>query len=401
MEPSRTRSLAAGLVLALAVVACSTATPPKLSASRSKVAIGALVTQGVAGTVTITNNGGSQAEVELSVVGSPWLSASPASAKLGPGQGLDVTVSGQCGVPGTHQANLVVATTDGKAGVSVALELSCDLGVDSDFDIEIEFIGTAPTPEVRAVFEAAAARWSQVIVGDLPSITFPVVSDDVYLEDYICEPGQPDIRGRTIDDVLIFAKVGPIDGQGNVLGSAGPCFVRTAAPTLTVIGVMVFDSADLASMQTKGTLQEVILHEMGHVLGVGTLWKSAGLLDGVCDANDPMTVRRFIGAEANLKHVEAGGAAGQLVVESDGGRGTACGHWDEEAYQTELMTGFIGAAGNPLSAITAGSLADLGYDVVYDMVDDYTVPGPSALRGETAGLRIVEELRQPIGFLGE
>src|SRR5690606_39762535 len=131
--------------------------------------------------------------------------------------------------------------------------------------------------------------------------------------------------------------------------------------------------------RSKGTLQEVILHEMGHVLGVGTLWKSAGLLDGVCDANDPMTVRRFIGAEANLKHVEAGGAAGQLVVESDGGRGTACGHWDEEAYQTELMTGFIGAAGNPLSAITAGSLADLGYDVVYDMVDDYTVPGPSAL----------------------
>jgi hypothetical protein len=33
-----------------------------------------------------------------------------------------------------------------------------------------------------------------------------------------------------------------------------------------------FDSADLAFMVQSGTINGVILHEMGHVLGIGTLW---------------------------------------------------------------------------------------------------------------------------------
>ncbi len=65
----------------------------------------------------------------------------------------------------------------------------------------------------------------------------------------------------------------PIDGAGKVLGQAGPCFIRNSN-RLTVIGIMKFDTADLPNMQANGTLNDVILHEMGHVLGFGSSGKT-------------------------------------------------------------------------------------------------------------------------------
>ncbi len=43
---------------------------------------------------------------------------------------------------------------------------------------------------------------------------------------------------------------------------------------------MQFNSADMAQMAANGTLTTVILHEMGHVLGIGTIWNSLGLASG-------------------------------------------------------------------------------------------------------------------------
>ena len=40
-----------------------------------------------------------------------------------------------------------------------------------------------------------------------------------------------------------------------------------------------FDSADLADMIQSGKINGVILHKMGHVLGIGTLWKLNNLTD--------------------------------------------------------------------------------------------------------------------------
>ena len=48
---------------------------------------------------------------------------------------------------------------------------------------------------------------------------------------------------------------------------------------------MGFDSADLNMMQRDGTLKSVILHEMGHVLGIGTLWRHKRLLKGAGTPN--------------------------------------------------------------------------------------------------------------------
>jgi hypothetical protein len=50
-------------------------------------------------------------------------------------------------------------------------------------------------------------------------------------------------------------------------------------------------------------------------------------------------------------------------------------HWKEAVYDTELMTGYLEKGGipEPLSAMTIGSIADLGYTVDMSKAQDYTV----------------------------
>jgi hypothetical protein len=50
------------------------------------------------------------------------------------------------------------------------------------------------------------------------------------------------------------------------------------------------------------------------------------------------------------------------------------------------MTGFVGAAGNPLSRMTAASLKDIGYTVNLDAAEPYSLP--SHLEMAEAGLMV-------------
>ena len=168
------------------------------------------------------------------------------------------------------------------------------------------------------------------------------------------------------DDLMVDAIVAPIDGAGGVLGSAGPCVVRSGG--LPAYGVMKFDSADLASLESDGLLSTVILHEMGHVLGIGTVWNSP-LLTGSGTSN-PV----FTGAVARGAWQAIGGT-GNVPVENSGGAGTANSHWRETTFNAELMTGYVDPGSNPMSRVTVGSLSDLGYGVALDAADPYGLPG--------------------------
>ena len=79
----------------------------------------------------------------------------------------------------------------------------------------------------------------------------------------------------SIDDLLIDASIVSIDGAGGILGQAGPDLLRPSRSRLPAHGEMEFDSADVASMFANGTWTNVILHEIGHILGIGTLWSTA------------------------------------------------------------------------------------------------------------------------------
>jgi hypothetical protein len=184
-----------------------------------------------------------------------------------------------------------------------------------------------------------------------------------------------------IDDLLINVLLQPIDGPGNVLGAAGACFFRTA-DGIPVFGLMFFDVDDLAFLEQNNLLDEVIVHEMGHVLGFSSFFfNRAGLLANVfAGTTDP----RFLGNLAIGKYHMLGGTDATVPIEGFGGRcgaGTALSHWDEGTFFNELMTGFINGASsnfiNPMSPITAGALHDLGY-VIAPQAESYQLaPSPA------------------------
>jgi hypothetical protein len=258
----------------------------------------------------------------------------------------------------------------------------------SGFDIELRLWPGAPTPSqaVQNAFANAKARWQQLITGDLSDIT-------IQHQPVGCAP----LLSEVVDDLLIYMLVGPIDGPGGILGQASPCYIRSLPGFLPVTGIMEFDQDDLAALQTSGQLEQVILHEMGHVLGIGVLWDYVGLLEPPgCDDQTPDPY--FTGSDALAAFNAAGGTAytgNKIPVENTGGEGTVCAHWRESVLDNELLTGFLNSGTNPLSAITVESLGDMGYTVDASTADAYVLPspppGPAALR--TGRLALHNDIR--------
>lgn len=230
--------------------------------------------------------------------------------------------------------------------------------IQSAYKIEVRFLGGL-TSRQQSAFEAAADRWTKVIVGDLPSVT---------------------VEGEVIDDLLILAQGEKIDGPGNILGQAGPTHLRPAgsgpSSFLPARGIMSFDTDDLEEMQRNGTLEDVITHEMGHVIGIGTIWTKKRLLKGG-STNNPT----FAGATANKEYGALKGVSGSVPVpvENTGGPGTRNGHWRETVFRNELMSGFIESKGNPLSRVTVGSLKDMGYEVDMSKAEPFGLPNLLAI----------------------
>lgn len=218
----------------------------------------------------------------------------------------------------------------------------------SPFTIEVRFHGGLTRSQEDA-FAEAADRWTQVIVGGLPSVR---------------------IDGEIIKGILILAQGVSEDAFG-LLGQAGPTDLRHEAPQLPAKGIMSFGAAALAQMEADGTLNSVITHEMGHVLGFGTLWKDMGLLQD----SDPADLT-FTGPGAMAEYGRLLGVSGPVPVpvESAGGLGTVGSHWRETAFSGELMTTFIDGPGHPLSRVTVASLGDLGYVVDLDAAHPYEIP---------------------------
>jgi len=262
------------------------------------------------------------------------------------------------------------------------------------YNIDFKYI-VPVTPEQEKVFEDAAARWERIIINDEPSITGTIPS---------AFTGFPPAVDGTLDDIIIEVALAPIDGPGGILGQAGPRFVRTSN-FLPISGLMFFDVDDLAFLDQLGLFEEVIVHEMGHVLGVGTLWDTQPFFDRnlvEVTANGPY----FSGKKANV-FWNAEGGTDELPIEADFGPGTAFSHWDEATLNNELMTGFLNLGENPLSRITAGSMRDLGYGSSsvgesYDLPKGTTgIPAKTAGSGEGIDIASKEVLLTPIGFVND
>jgi len=219
----------------------------------------------------------------------------------------------------------------GGGGTSYPLYTSGPIG---GYNITIEFKGSGWNDAYHQIFVDAANRLSTLIVGDIPNVT-------VY-----GQKGGPQV----IDDIRITAELGAIDGLYGILGQAGPTSVRTQG-SLPATAQMQFDIADVNWMGVD-VFAQVVLHEMSHSLGFGSIWDRLGLV----------TNGQFTGANAVNEYHLMGGTGG-VPVEQDGGAGTAGSHWDEETFNNELMTGYINEGSNYFTAMSEASFRDLGYQI--------------------------------------
>ncbi|MCJ8294224.1 MAG: PEP-CTERM sorting domain-containing protein [Colwellia sp.] len=219
-------------------------------------------------------------------------------------------------------------------------------GVIYDFDIRVNFDGGL-TSSQQDIFSEAEDFWEFFIVG---------------YRDELVGPG-----------LDISASGQDIDGVGGILGQAGPTWgLFLPSYVYATAGIMEFDSADLSYMETAGTLFDVIVHEMAHVIGFGTLWGET--LNNLLDSSG-----NYVGLYGLEAYQLINPEATFIPVEQGGGPGTAGGHWDEPdgGGFSELMTGWLDP--NPtISLATINSFADLGY-VINPNFSVEQVPEPSTL----------------------
>ena len=166
------------------------------------------------------------------------------------------------------------------------------------------------------------------------------------------------------------------------MAQAGPTNrVTTGGFTYSTAGIIQFDELDIDRLISAGRFDEVILHEMAHVMGFGTLWEANNVYDN--------GTGEYTGAAGVAAYqAEFDPTASFVPVELDGGPGTENSHWDEAwaGGSDALMTGFLSlspSSSEPfLSETTIQSFADLGFEVrAVDSGPDHdlltTVPLPA------------------------
>lgn len=236
--------------------------------------------------------------------------------------------------------------------VHAAIDIVLDFGVTAQADIDA----------FSEDFESAETFWESRLTG--------------YRDSGYGAPGQ----------IVIGIELSYIDGEKGILGQAGPThgnffgnFVEAA------YGIMRFDTADLLSLVENSVLGMVIRHEMGHVLGFGSMWTFNGVYQpGSGQYTGAAGVAAFR-EEFNQPD------ATYVPVELDGGAGSADSHWNMgidlgtnevedsrddpgdsivytsmeggEFFFNELMTGYLSGSAW-LSNTTLQSFYDIGYTVI-------------------------------------
>lgn len=227
-------------------------------------------------------------------------------------------------------------------------------GGNGNFTIELKFLDNNLTEDQKNTLYAAKNRWQSIVTADLSDAT---------------------VGGVAIDDLLVEVQTIAVDGVNGALatGSADNYRAGGSGNSTTSKGTMTIDAADLSGMEANGSLFAVYLHELGHVLGIGTLWDTIGGPNNVTDGALLYTGTNGV-AQANQIF---GTSSLSFALEDGGGVGTERVHPEESVFGNEVMTGFIDAPGTPLplSKVSVGFLQDMGYSVDYTEADPYSGPG--------------------------
>ena len=252
------------------------------------------------------------------------------------------------------------------------------VGPSGSFNIELVYLDNGLSSARKNLMAQAARRWKQVIVGDLVDINYrrnPYNAWDDFLQARIQV-------SDTVDDVRVFVRVRPITSQtttGNPTTGTGFTFQIRASDSLPILSAVLLNSNLLDEVEDEGLLEKLMLHELGHCLGVGISWDHFGLLYNSSRQNHTADTY-FAGFQARRAFDQLGGRSyrGRKVPVQQGGDDV---HWRTGVFGDELMTlGWTWPYHAPLSRITVASLDDIGYEVNLDAADAYRVPSTSAAK---------------------
>lgn len=94
---------------------------------------------------------------------------------------------------------------------------------------------------------------------------------------------------------------------------------------------MIFDVDDFNSKKSNTAFwQAVIILEMGHVLGLGTLWAGKGCVAADCWAGAGSGAVHNYKCKAARREYAALGCGSELPLETDKA-GSSCSHWSQPA----------------------------------------------------------------------
>ena len=269
------------------------------------------------------------------------------------------------------------------------------------FDIELAVVGDI-SPFVVQRLQQAVERWRRIVAQtDFPDT---VVLPDDELECFGVRPG---FRVAEIEDLLVLATV-TTDVNPRFLAQGGACRTREGSHW-PLLAVVKFNEELLFRTVAEGYLPAVGVHQIGHALGIGTIWDGLGLLRN-SSRRDWGADTHFAGPLAIAAFDAAGGTAytsgGKVPVENRSVQDSNDLHWRTSVMGNEVMTTSAGlaAGSSPLSAISIQALADFGYTVDVTQADPYTVPLQAAALPEPVGDRVGLEndvLRGPIRVMNE
>ncbi|MEZ4588580.1 MAG: hypothetical protein R2909_19550 [Gemmatimonadales bacterium] len=253
------------------------------------------------------------------------------------------------------------------------------------FDLVIRWL-EPPPPEAVVAAAAAEALLESIIWADLP--------DESVVATEVCRVGGDPVAtiDETIDDVLVLARVGEMDGPGGAGAQGFPCLLRDPG-TQTIVGFVRLDRGDFVLID-QDRRREFFLHELVHALGLVPGVISISTPSGFTrdclqqpsrGAPDPLVLdTHFSCAGARHGFDQVGGVRypGAKVPLENGATvaltaNTLNHHWRKSSFGNELMTGwFTAGVRAPLSVVTVGALEDLGYGVSYAAAEAFVLDGP-------------------------